>query len=291
MLKGVDIGGTFIKVLWEDGRKEKHFIKNIKDNRKSLLKKIKEVVLEGEPTGVGIAVAGFTSKEGKVFKSPNIPVLDGVDFSELFGDTGISVVVGNDVTLASFGEWFFDHRDSKVLILIAVGTGLGGGLVVGGKPFFGVCGSAMEAGHHILLKGGYPCSCGRHGCWEAYCSSYGLQRIYSELGGKTIKDYEIVERAKEGEETALRAVDRFKDFLSLGLMNMVHLFNPDRIVLGGGLIEGMAEFLGDIEDRVRELSESLPASCVSVRVSEAGEYLGARGALAFIRSLKTDING
>ncbi len=291
MLKGVDIGGTFVKVLWEDGNREKHFIKNLKNNRERFLEKIKEIVEEGDPTGVGIAVAGFTSRSGKVFKSPNIPVLDGVDFQELFRDRDFDIVVGNDVTVASFGEWFFDHRESEVLILIAVGTGLGGGLVIGGAPFLGVCGSAMEVGHHIVQKGGYPCNCGRHGCWEAYCSSYGLQRIYAELGGETLKDYEIVERAKGGERTALSAVERFKEYLYLGLMNMVHIFNPDTLVLGGGLIESMEELLSDAGDKVRELSEDLPASCVSVHFSRAGEFLGARGALAFIKSYKTDING
>ena len=289
MLKGVDIGGTFIKVLWEDGRREKHFIKNIKDNRETLLKRVKEIVLDGSPTAVGIAVAGFTATSGKVYRSPNIPVIDGVDFRELFRDSGIEVVVGNDVSVAAFGEWFFDNRESEILLLVAVGTGLGGGLVIEGKPFFGVCGSAMEVGHHIVERNGYPCNCGRRGCWEAYCSSYGLQRIYRELGGETLPDYEIVKRALGGEETALRAVDTFKEYLSVGLMNMVHLFNPDRIVLGGGVVEGMGELLADVEGRVKELSESLPSSCVSLGFSEAGEFLGARGALAFIKSFKTDI--
>ncbi len=283
MLKGVDIGGTFIKVLWEDGRAEKHLIKDIKKDRDAFLKKVREVVLSGEPEGVGIAVAGFTSREGKVFKSPNIPSLDGVDFGELFKGKGVEIAVGNDVTLAAFGEWFFDYRESEVLLLIAVGTGLGGGLVLGGEPFFGVCGSALEAGHHIVLKGGFLCNCGRLGCWEAYCSSYGLQRTYRELGGEDLGDHEIVRRAKGGERTALRAVDSFKEFLSLGLMNMVHIFNPDTIVLGGGLIDSMLFALGDLEDKVRKLSEALPASCLRLRFSKAGEFLGARGALAYIR--------
>ncbi|MDQ7082804.1 MAG: ROK family protein [Aquificota bacterium] len=286
MLKGVDIGGTFIKVLWEGTEKtEKHLMKDIKEDRDTFLRKVKEVILSGKPKGVGIAVAGFTSREGKVFKSPNIPSLDGVDFGEILRGEGVEVAVGNDVTLAAFGEWFFDYRESEVLLLIAVGTGLGGGLVLGGEPFFGVCGSALEVGHHVVLKGGYPCNCGRLGCWEAYCSSYGLQRAYRELGGEELSDYEIVRRAKEGEKTALRAVDSFKEFLSLGLMNMVHLFNPDTIVLGGGLIDSMLFALEDLEDRVKSLSEALPSSCLRLRFSKAGGLLGARGALAYIRTL------
>ncbi len=291
MLKGVDIGGSFVKVLWEDGRKEKYFIRDLKKDKSSFLKRIREIILEGSPTGVGIAVAGFTSKEGKVYRSPNIPVLDGVDFNELLRGSGVDFVIGNDVSVGAYGEWFFDHRDSKILVLVAVGTGLGGGLVVEGKPFFGVCGSAMEIGHHTILKGGRECHCGSKGCWEAYCSSYGLEKTYVELGGEGIRDFEIVKRAKEGEERARRAVETFKEHLYVGLMNMVHIFNPDTIVLGGGVIEGMRDLLEDAQDKVRELSENLPGSYVEIAFSTAGEFLGARGALAFIRGSRSDIRG
>ncbi len=285
MLKGVDIGGTFIKVLWEDGRKEKHYIRDIKGNRERLLEKLREVVTEGSPEGVGIAVAGFTSKEGKVFRSPNIPTLDGVNIREVAGDA-IKVAVGNDVTLGAYGEWFFSHKNAQILMLISVGTGLGGGLVVDGSPFFGVCGSALEVGHHVVNKGGSICSCGRHGCWEAYCSSYGLEGIYRRMGGDRIKDHEIIKKAIEGDKTALRAVEEFKEYLYLGMMNMVHLFNPEVIVLGGGVIENMKPLIGDIHEKVGDLSEDLPFSCLRIEFSSVGEFLSARGALAFIKSLR-----
>jgi len=289
MLKGVDIGGSYVKVLWEDGRREKHYIKDIKKDKENFLRRIKEIILEGDPDGVGVAVAGFTSKGGKVYRSPNIPVLDGVDFGELLKGTGVRFVVGNDVSVGAYGEWFFDHRDSEVLVLVAVGTGLGGGLVIGGEPFFGVSGSAMELGHHIILKGGYLCNCGRKGCWEAYCSSYGLERMYCELGGDRVRDYEVIRRAKEGEEIAIRAVEAFKEYLSTGLMNVVHIFNPDRIVLGGGVIEGMRDLLADVQDRVKDISEDLPGTSVSIAFSNAGEFLVARGALALIQRHTSDI--
>ena len=285
MLKGVDIGGTFIKVLWEDGRKEKHYIRDIKGNRERLLEKLREVVTEGSPEGVGIAVAGFTSKEGKVFRSPNIPTLDGVDIREVAGDD-IKVAVGNDVTLGAYGEWLFSHKNAHILMLISVGTGLGGGLVVDGSPFFGVCGSALEVGHHVVNKGGSICSCGRRGCWEAYCSSYGLEGIYRHMGGDRIKDHEIIKKAIEGDKTALRAVEEFKEYLYLGIMNMVHLFNPEVIVLGGGVIESMKPLLGDANERVGDLAEDLPFSCLRIEFSSVGEVLSARGALAFIKSLR-----
>lgn len=281
MKKGIDIGGTFIKVLWEDGRKEKHYIKDLKKDKEALIEKIREVVKSGNPSGVGIAVAGFTSSEGVVYKSPNIPVLNNIDFREILNDIDIPFVVGNDVSLGSFGEWYYDHRDSQILLLVAVGTGLGSGLVYKGKVFSGVCGSALEMGHHIVEKGGELCNCGRKGCWEAYCSSYAIEREYKKLTGISAKDYEVAQRAKEGEREALKVVEKFKDYLITGLMNGVHIFNPDRIVLAGGVIESFKEFLEDVPTRVKEFSEKLPASCVEVSFSKAGEFMGARGALAY----------
>jgi len=289
MLKGVDIGGSFVKVLWEDGRREKHDIREVKEDRERFLQRLREIITHGNPEGVGVAVAGFTSLSGKVFKSPNIPVLNGADFGELLRGTGIPFVVGNDVSVASFGEWFFDHRESRCLILIAIGTGLGGGLVVEGKPFFGVCGSAMEIGHHIIVRNGRPCHCGRRGCWEAYCSSYGLERTYRELGGSDLRNPEIIGKALEGDKTALRAVELFRETLYLGVMNLLHIFNPDTVVLGGGLIEGLKSLLTDAEERIGELAESLPAECFKLHFSSVGEFLGARGALALIKHSKTDI--
>ncbi|MDQ7039277.1 MAG: ROK family protein [Aquificota bacterium] len=287
MFKGVDIGGTFVKVLWEDGRREKHYIRDIKGDRDLFLERIREIALDGDPDGVGLAVAGFTSKEGVVFRSPNIPSIDGVDFKELLGKT--EVAVGNDVTLGAYGEWFYDHRDSEVLILVAVGTGLGGGLVLGGRPYLGVSGSAMEIGHHIVERGGYPCSCGRKGCWEAYCSSYGLERMYRDLGGEGVSDREVVDRAKGGEETALRAVETFREYLLTGLLNLVHILNPDCVVLAGGVIEGVKDLLGDLERDLKERVETLPGGDLRVSFSSSGEFMGARGALAFILSQHTDI--
>lgn len=285
MKKGVDIGGSFVKVYWEDGRREKHYIKDLSKNRELFLKRIKEIVLEENPSSVGVAVAGFTSLEGKVYKSPNIPALDGVNLKNILEEVRAKIV--NDVSAGAFGEWFYDHRESKVLLFVAIGTGLGGGLVVEGRPFLGACGSSLELGHHTIVYDGEECSCGRRGCWEAYCSSYGLERLYRSLSGSDLRDYQIIQRAIEGEQAALKAVKSFRDFLLTGLMNAVHVLNPDRVVLGGGLIDAMRDLLGDLEVDLKALCERLPAECFSLHLSSCAEYCMARGALAL--SLVDDI--
>lgn len=278
MKKGIDIGGTFVKVFWEDGTREKHYIKELSKDRQAFLTKVREIALSGEPEAVGVAVAGFTSTEGVVYRSPNIPALDGVNLRELF--KGLKVKVVNDVSAGAYGEWFYEHRDSRVLLFVAIGTGLGGGLVVEGRPFLGACGCSLELGHHTIRVGGERCSCGRLGCWEAYCSSYGLERTYQRLSGETLKDFHIVQRALQGEPYALKAVQEFKEHLLTGLMNAVHLFNPDRVVLGGGLIDLMAGLLEGLEEELKAMCESLPAECLRLFFSRCAEYCMARGALA-----------
>ena len=281
MKKGIDIGGSFIKVLWEDGRREKVYVRDVSQNKEAFVEKLREIIREGNPTKVGIAVAGFTSLEGVVYRSPNIPALDGVDIKRILLEEGISGIVLNDVSAGAFGEWYYDHKDSKNLLFVAIGTGLGAGFVCEGEVFLGSCGSALELGHHIVEKDGELCSCRRRGCLEAYCSSYGLERIYKKLSaGESLKDYQIVLRAKEGDQRALDAIETFKDYLTIGLMNAIHILNPDRVVLGGGLIQQLREFMDDLETRLRETVETLPSQCFKLSFSKCGEFCMARGALA-----------
>lgn len=283
MIKGVDIGGTFVKVAYEDGKKKKFFIGDVKNSKRKLLERLKEIILDDKPSGVGIAVAGFISKDGTITRSPNLPVLDGVNPREIFKVP--KIVVDNDVNMAGYCEWKLHNSGSEVLLAIILGTGLGSGLVINGEVFRGAGGSALELGHHIIEKGGRPCSCGRRGCWEAYCSSYGIVNIYRDLGGSASKDIEIIWKARSGDERALETIKIFKEYLLIGLANAVHILNPDTLVLGGGLIEGMKDFLYDIEEKLKSRVESLPASVLKVRFSVEKEFAGAVGALLYLRAV------
>lgn len=280
MKKGIDIGGSFVKVVWEDGRKEKIFIKDYVRDKGAFLEKLKRIIADGNPDKVGIAVAGYTSLEGIVYRSPNIPILDGTDLKSFAESLGVKCTVMNDVSAGAYGLWYYYHREARNLVFIAIGTGLGAGLVINGKPYLGSCGSSLELGHHIIQIDGDICSCGRRGCWEAYCSSYGLERIYLRLSNESIKDYQIIEKAKHGDRYALEAIKIFKGYLLTGLLNTVHILNPDVLILGGGLIEGLKGFLGNMDKEVKSVVESLPARCLRVEYASCGEFCMAMGALA-----------
>ncbi|WP_448588254.1 ROK family protein [Thermocrinis sp.] len=282
MKKGIDVGGSFIKVLWEDGRREKFYVRDIFRDNKAFVERLREIIKQGSPSKVGVAVAGFTSLEGVVYKSPNIPALDRVDVKGILLEEGIEGLVLNDVSAGALGEWYYDHRDSKNLLFVAIGTGLGAGFVSEGRVFLGSCGSSLELGHHIVERNGELCNCGRKGCLEAYCSSYGLERIYKRLSGEELKDYQVVQRAREGDQMALKSIEVFKDYLTIGLMNAIHILNPDRVVLGGGLVEQLRAFMEDMEARLKSSVESLPSECFKLEFSKCGEFCMARGALALV---------
>ncbi len=284
MRKGIDVGGTFIKVIWEDGRKEKFYVKDVSGDREKFLSKVLDVVKEGDPDAVGVAVAGFTSLDGIVYRSPNIPALNRVNLKALIEKEGIRCTVGNDVSVGAFGEWYYDYRESKNLLFVAIGTGLGAGLVVDGRLYFGACGSSLELGHHTVEMDGELCSCGRRGCLEAYCSSYGFERMYEKLSGQKLKDYEVIKRAAQGCDVSQEAIRVFKRYLLVGLMNAVHILNPDLLLLGGGLIDAMKDFLGDLESELKLMVEELPSECMTLRFSKCAEFCIARGALAMVSS-------
>lgn len=283
MRKGVDIGGTFVKICWEDGRREKIPIREYAEDPQHLVPRLLEIILDGSPEAVGIAVAGFTSHEGHITRSPNLPALDNTPLQELVSREGLPCRVGNDVSVAAFGEWTFDHPQSRVLILVAVGTGLGGGLVLEGRPYLGVGGSAMEIGHHILQKGGPLCSCGRQGCWEALCSSYAIEREYQARTGRPLLAYQVAQAAREGDGGAREVLADFREALLVGLHNLVHIFNPDCLVVGGGTVEMARDFLGDLEAALKQRVEPLPATGLRVAYSRGEEFLAARAALEWIR--------
>lgn len=280
MIKGIDLGGSYLKVLNEDGSKEIYKIREFKNDRHRLLGILKDVVKDGHPEKVGLAVAGFVSLDGYLQKSPNLPALDGVNLKKELGE---NVFIVNDVSAGAYGVWSSEAKDSRSFLFIALGTGLGAGFVIDGKPFLGASGSALEVGHHTLRVGGERCSCGRRGCWEAYCSSYALERDFKILSGKALEAYEVVKLARAGDRDALKAIKRLRRYFVIGLMNVIHIFNPDVVAIGGGLGSSLADFFISLEKDVRDRCEALPGNSFKLFFSRCGQFCMAKGALELVR--------
>jgi len=282
---GIDVGGTFVKFYWEGGKEKVRTPKT----REELRELLKEVIRKRAPREAGIAVAGIINKEElRVEESPNLKFLEGFSFKELKGEVG-RLEVFNDATAAAFGEFVRGAgRGSRIFACVTLGTGLGGGLIVEGRAFEGVSGGALEPGHTTVEVDGWRCSCGRRGCLEAYASSYGLERHYGELWGEVKSSFEIVEEARRGEERGVRAIRRLSLYLAVGITNLIHLFNPDRVALTGGIVSRYPELVEEVRREVKRRSfRSLGERC-EVVAGELSDFSGAVGAYLLLQLAKPE---
>ena len=215
----------------------------------------------GESLGVG--VPGLVSRRGVLRAAPN---LDGVaDFDvagRLAARLGRRVVVDNDATCATLAEWQLGAgRGTQNMVLVTLGTGIGGGLVANGAVQHGLNGFAGEFGHMVVDPNGPRCPCGRRGCWERYASGSGLamlareaatgQRLHNVVrhaGGdaQAVRGEHVQAAAREGDPEALSVIDDFGRWVALGLANLTNALDPEMFVLGGGLAAGADLYLDPI---------------------------------------------
>ena len=266
---GIDLGGTFIKggIVNENGeilvsdktpteveKGDKGVAANIAKLANMLLERQGLTVNDVEGLGIG-SPGMIDSNEGNVVYANNLGwenfrICD--ELSRLLG--GIKVKIGNDANVAALGEVKFGAaRNYNSAVMITLGTGVGGGIVIDGKLFGGFNGIAGELGHIVIEYDGKPCSCGRRGCWEAYSSATGLINMTKEklaecesTGRKTIMTELVRQKGKVsgvtafdamrlGDEAGREVVDTYVGYLACGLTNMVNIFRPEVISLGGGV--------------------------------------------------------
>ncbi len=283
---GIDIGGTYLKyIVKENGKliKGKKLISDLKENREKFLDKIIKVIDDLSPDKVGIAIAGLYDKKNDILTaSPNIKSLENIQIKKFIEEkTGVEVSVENDANASTLGEYIYGAgKGSNILICLTLGTGLGGGVVINGKLLSGVNGCAMEVGHTIVKKDGWLCHCGRKGCLEAYVSSYGLERFYFLKTGLYKTSFEIINLANEGNRDAKESIIELSNFLAIGITNLIHIFNPDKIVLSGGIVESYPDLTELLKKQLKDLAFPLPLKNLKIEESSLGEYSGAFGSLA-----------
>jgi glucokinase len=276
---GIDIGGTkCLGVVIDDGGTVVRRLKvPTPQGPAALLAAIADVARHlGEYATLGVGLPGLVTTGGVVRSSPNLPEVTELDArAGLEAALGHSVVVGNDATSAAFAEWRLGAgRGVDDLVLVTLGTGIGGGLVQGGRLQVGANGFAGEIGHMTVQRHGIPCPCGRRGCWERYASGSGLMAL---SGGR--RGEELVAAAAAGDDDALAVIEEFADWVAIGLVNLTNLLDPARIVLGGGLVEAadvIAEPIGRRFDARLYAPEHRPHP--QLVFGSLGEEAGAIGA-------------
>ncbi len=255
---GFDIGGTFVKggIVSEEGKlvsfgqiptDKKGIVKSLASFAETL--RAEAMLPKGDIEGIGMGIPGMIDSEtGVVVFAGNLGWQSFPIAYELSALSGYRVRITNDANAAALGEAKYgagkNYSDS---ILVTLGTGVGGGIVIGGKLFAGRHSQGAEIGHMVIVKGGEPCTCGRKGCFEAYSSATALIRMtrkamadnpdsamwktytLATVNGKTAFDYQ------ETDETAAKVVKTYISYLATGVANIANIFRPDVIMIGGGV--------------------------------------------------------
>ena len=303
---GIDLGGTFIKggivddlgnmiasdkVPTESSKGADAVAKNIAKLCFDLLDKV--YFKPHDVEGVGIGVPGLIGGlSGKVIYSNNLNWKD-FDIAKAVSTlTGLKVKIANDADVATLGEYKFGAgRGVDNCIMITLGTGVGSGAVINGKLYTGNCGAGVEIGHTVVYKDGAQCSCGRKGCFEAYCSATALiwqtkramlenkhSKMWSigdidAVTGKTVFDFYDVD------ETAKRVVNEYIAALSVGVVNISNAFRPQKIIIGGGISAQKELLLLPLQTAVDETCfGSKDSPKCQVVAAEMGNDAGVLGA-------------
>jgi len=280
---GIDIGGT--KVLGgvvDDSGKVIHRARRDtpREGGAALTQAIADVALElvQEFTidSVGISVAGFISADRQtILATPNIADWNGVNLvQELTDRIGLPVVIENDGNAAAWGEFKFGAgRGKKNILMLTVGTGIGGGIVSEGKLMRGSFGVAAEIGHIRVVPNGALCGCGALGCFEQYGSGTALLRHAREAIEQRLSDGEsesvraildkgdgtvaglkgsaITEAAREGDALALAIFQTLGDYLGAGIASLAIVLNPEAVVIGGGVADAGDILLNPIRESMK----------------------------------------
>ncbi|MGE5224194.1 MAG: ROK family protein [Omnitrophica WOR_2 bacterium] len=233
--------------------------------------------------GIGIGCTGPVNPQlGTI---GNVEFLPGWEGADLVGDLGrafgVSVAIENDADAAALGEWAWGAgRDTAVFILVTIGTGIGAGVVLDGRIYRGVDGSHPEIGHHVIDPSGPACFCGAHGCWEVMASGPSMERWAqaNHPQGIFFTARELCAAAEQGEPQAMRAVKRTSHYLAIGLANLVTLFSPEVIALGGGLMQSFPLFRDEIMETIRTNCGLVPYQKVRVVPAALGVDSGLVGA-------------
>jgi len=292
-IAGVDIGGTEIKYCIHDT--DKPFAPDTVKSALTHADKGGKAVVEnmfslldgiGSFDRVGISTTGQINPETGVviYMCENIPDYTGIRLAdEVRARYGVPVVIENDVNAAILAEVMYGAAMSEDFVIgLAYGTGIGGAIFCGRKLFYGSGYSAGEFGHIITHAGGNVCGCGNKGCYEAYASTGALTRMASARFGESLNGREIV--ARRGDPRYDELISDWTDEVVYGLVSIVHIFNPYKLILGGGIMEN--EFI--LSTVSQKLIDSVQPNHKKLAVSAAvlGNAAGLRGAIHLAQILK-----
>ena len=307
---GIDLGGTNIKgalvneageILREESRPTRAALgaETVCDGIAAVITALAEST--DAIGGVGIGCPGTVDDaSGRVVYAPNLGWRDFDLRAAVKERTGFALRLGNDANAAALAETLVGcAKGAQSAVIVTLGTGVGGGVVLGGRLLTGCTGTASEPGHMVIHSGGEKCACGREGCFEAYASATALIRetkramaaqpqsllhtVAKENG--TVDGRTAFAAAQRGDAAARAVVERYTDDLACGLANLVNIFFPEVIALSGGIAEQGEALLVPLRERVRSLSYASDCAARHTRIERCtlGYRAGVIGAALLAR--------
>lgn len=305
---GVDLGGTSIKCVVGDDTGNILLRRSIPTDShggpEDVLRRIGEAIRQltreigREPKGLGMGVPGLVDvPKGITRFLPNLTThwVDVPAADILSAQVNCPVRLLNDVRMATLGELVYGRgKNVSSMVFLAIGTGIGGGVVIDGKLRLGPVGAAGELGHQTIAPNGPPCGCGNHGCLETLASGTALAaagirlmlmglapELHNLVNGDTNRvTSELMARAAADDEPVMDAIMQAADYLAIGVANVMVTLHPELVVLGGG-VANMGDLLFNrVRAQVRQRVRMIPTESVRIEPSDLGSNAGVMGSIA-----------
>jgi len=297
---GIDLGGTYIKGGLVDHRGKILYFNQVPTESAMGFKKVMDNMLKisldildrhpsHEIIGVGIGIPGWVKQElGLVMWAPNLKWF-AQPFTRIYQEKiSLPVFLENDANAAALGEyWLGRGSGSKIMLMITLGTGVGSGLIIDGRIFRGSSGMGVELGHMTLNPDGPLCGCGGKGCLESYASAGGMLRIAhkylqeqpeTEISSKDLDMENLLLSMENKRSFAFKTLEEVSGYLSTALVNTILAYDPDRIVLGGGIAEGGEYLIETVKEKIHLSLRRFPDREIVIDRAILGNKAGILGA-------------
>ena len=316
---GIDLGGTTVKfaILTSEGdiQQKWSLVTDATENGSRIVPAIVESINEhlekyqltpNDFIGIGMGSPGTVDrKAGTVIGAYNLNWKTSQPVKKLIEEgTGISFAIDNDANVAALGErWKGAGANEEDVVFITLGTGVGGGIIAGGRLIHGVAGAAGELGHITVDPEGHDCTCGKKGCLETVASATGVVRLardfsedyagesqlkYNIDDGQLITAKDVFDLAKENDKLAVRVVEKVAYFLGLACASVANTLNPSTIVIGGGVSNAGVFLIDQIKTYFDKFTYPTIRETTKIRLAELGNNAGVVGASSLI---KEHLNG
>ncbi|NUN22878.1 MAG: ROK family protein [Candidatus Jettenia caeni] len=301
---GIDLGGTNLKAGIVDKDGKIHHRLSIKTNYNAdsqtisdqIFKLIHDIIMiaqvkTSDIVGIGLGSPGLIDKRGEtILFSPNLPQWRNIPIKEMITKRFVvPCVLENDANAAAWGEkWVGAAREASSVVMITLGTGIGGGIIIDNKLWRGANNVAGEIGHMVIQKDGRKCNCGNYGCIEAYASATAMVRRFKELlksgavsllkNSDEITAKMINDAALQGDKASLDIIKETGQYLGIALVNIMHIVNPEVIVLAGGMAASGELLMDPVRQLTKQKAFEASYKDTKIVFSQLGNDAGIIGA-------------